>query len=672
MENEIRTSGFARMLDEASEEIGEVKTNNTFLRDELLNENKEYLPQEEIDALLGIISTKETVKEILLPVPHNEESEDCMNYYNKQFPIYKIPELGVEIELMNADRADKEEKDISIMGKISRTTESLHDIKDDTYKSEDNKYREFNRKWYSEMHHSSLGEHAIIKLWFNGVDIATAKLLEKGIYGISPTERSTRYFIEYTNKIDENLTGEELYNILKELYVIHPSMDLYDGKNTKEIKNKYYDYLKKATNNFIDVKEKAQEYIEKILPENKAKSKYLDIARQYLLTSSRTSVVITYNAVSLKNVLINLARGSETQRILVTHLHQMIMGFYPSLFSNLNLETYFSYEKNVISKLLLNYTENNENYLLEIAKFNPNFGYINKDLTDKNLWDKFDIRITNEKPAFKVSQVNVYKDCDMNKCLELMDLYSAKMEYAGNENNYFRGLQYPVRVVAKCYIDYGTWRDIQRHRISNNVYNDYNTPLLAIDNQHINSNAVYLIPNIELLDKKIEDSVIGKIFNNDKEKYEENKKELETFLFNKLEYMTNLYKTFLIEYSNYLISISDYNKYDKTSIINCNNIKMVEISSDLNLLAYRTTAIMNLDLRAIKHIVENRIIPAGHNSYRLFAISMFENTIHYIIPKMIEKEVLGFGNRDRFIRTLFRKVFSFNYYRNIIDRVKNI
>lgn len=687
MEKDINTSGFARMLDEASEEIGEVKsTNNSNLRDELLNENKEYLPQDEIDALLKIVSEKENEKEVLLPVPYEEIeeyddsindivtkaiSETVNNENYKQFQVYKIYELGVEIELMNADRAGKEEKDVSIMGKISRTTDSLHDIKDNTYKDRSNKYREFNEKWYSEMHHSSLGEHAIIKLWFNGVDIATAKLLEKGIFGVSPTERSTRYFIEYTKRIDENLEGEALYDILKELYVLHPSMDWHSGEECIEYKNKYYRYLRKATNNFIDVKEKAQEYIEKILPENKAKSKYLDIARQYLLTSSRTSVVITYNAVSLKNTIMNLARGTENQRILANHLHRMMIVFYPSLFSNLNLDNYLTYEKNTIFRMLYN-NASDDDYFLEMAKFNPNFGIIKKDLTDKNLWDNFSPRISSEKPTFKIEQVDIYKDCDMDLCLNLMDLYSAKNEFIGSDNEYFRGLQYPVRVVGKCYIDYGTWRDIQRHRISNNIYNDYNTPLLAIDNHNTSYDAVYIIPNIELLDKRIEDSVIDNAFNGKRENYEVFKEEMESYLSLKLENIVNVYKTFLTDYSNHLIHLHNTDDYDKDSIIICNNIKMIEMSSDLNLLAHRIIAIMNLDLRAIKHIVENRIISAGHNSYRLFAVSMFENTIHYIIPRMIEKEVLSFGNRDRFVRTLFKRLFTFDYYRNIIDKVKNI
>lgn len=676
---EINKTGYLKMLDDASEDIGETKSNNegeimeirydNTLRDELMNEG-EVLPQSEIDALLRAISPKKETLKSLLPVSGIDE--DIGNPSLRQRNPYTIPELGIEIELMNADRADKEEKDVSIMGKISRTTDSLHNIKNDTYRDKSDEYRKFNDKWYSEMHHSSLGEHAIIKLWFNGIDIATAKLLEKGIYGISPTERSTRYFIEYANKVDENLEGEELYNVLKELYVINPAF-VWEKDNSN--KNDYYNYLRKATNTFIEVKEQAQEYIEKIMPNNKAKSKYLDIARQYLLTSSRTSVVITYNAVSLKNVLINLARGSEIQRTLALHLHQMLMGFYPSLFGRLNLDLYMSYEKNVIHRIVYNHAIDDDEFYLKIGKFNPNLGLINKDLCSKELWDKFNPIISSLKPTFKVKQVDIDKNINMNDCLCLMDLYSATKEYSGNDNNYFRGLQYPVRVLAECQIDYGTWRDIQRHRISNNIYNDYNTPLLGMYGVTKDIyEPIYMIPNIEVLDSFDEDRIIEEVYNGSREVYESNKSSLEMILATKLKEMVDSYKNFL---SNYAIAMKSYDetlykKYEKESLTICNNIHMVELSSDMNLLAYRMTAIMNLDLRAIKHIVENRIIPAGHNSYRLFAMSMFENTVHYIMPKLVEKKVLTYQNKDIFVRTLFNHMFAFNHYKNIIDRVKNI
>lgn len=674
MDNRV-TSGYMRMIEDASEDIGEVKTNKDdlsmdSLRDDLYN-SMEFLPQSEIDSLMEAISHKETTKEELKPIEEYDD-EDISNFRIDGREKEIVAPYGIEIELMNCDRAQREEQDVSIMGKISRTTESLHDIKDETYKSNDGKYREFNKKWYSEMHHSSLGEHAIIKLWFNGVDITTAKLLEKGVYGVSPTERSTRYFIEYAKRVPEDIEGEKLYKILNELYVIHPMMDWKSGDATEKAKNAYYHYLVTATNTFIDIKEHAQDYIEKIMPNNKAKSKYLDIARQFLLSSSRTSVVITYNAVSLKNTIINLARGTKVQRELAIHLLNLAVANYPSLFYGLELEKYFSYEKNVVLKRIYKQSGKSSQYFEDIGNFNPNFGFIFKDLTDEWLWKNFLPTITSRKPMFKVRNVFVDENSNMDNCLSLMEMY--KEEFVNNENEFFRGLSYPVRVIADCQIDYGTWRDIQRHRISNNIYNDFNTPLLAMS-KHRDFSVIepeYMIPNIEVLDKKDEDKIIEEIYSGSRDAYESLKSSLDLYLSTRLKEMTDLYAKYLKDFAKYLVEKYKDSNYTEESIHIVNNITMVEISSDLNLLAYRMTAIMNLDLRAIKHIVENRIIPAGHNSYRLFAMSMFENTIHYVIPKMIEKKVLSFGCKNRFIRVLFKNLFEKEYYRNIIDRIKNI
>lgn len=674
---------FVRMLDEASEDTGELKTNtkgelnmeiryDNTLRDELLNK-EEALSQSEINDLLRAISSKETSLKTKNAVVL-DEIDDVSNPSTRNMHVCKIPELGIEIELMNSDRADKEEKDVSIMGKISRTTDSLHNIQNDTYREENEEYRNFNRKWYSEMHHSSLGEHAVIKLWFNGIDIATAKLLEKGIFGISPTERSTRYFIEYAKKVDESLSYENLYNVVKELYIIHPSMDWNTGIHTAEVKNKYYEYLRKATNTFIEVKDAASEYMDRIFCGNKVKSRYLDIARQYLLTSSRTSVVITYNAVSLKNVLINLARGTEVQRTIAISLYNMLMGYFPSLFCDLRLERYMKLEKNIIANLLLNRADDDEEYFLKMGRFNPNLGFIAKDLTNPKLWEKIKPIITSRKPAFNVKKVNLFEEVDMNDCLNLMDLYSVSPEFIASDMEYFRGLQYPVRVIADCQIDYGTWRDIQRHRISNNIYNDYNTPLLGIygHNDIDIHTPNYMIPNIEILDAFTEKGIIHNHYNDNRDTYLSNKSLFENVLSEKLRNMVDSYYELMKYLAGVLNEHFDYNGYDSNSVTIYNNIQMVELSSDLNLLAYRITTIMNLDLRAIKHIVENRIISAGHNNYRLFAMSMFENTIHYVIPKLVEKKMLTYENKDRFVRTLFVKVFNMDYYKNIIDSVKNI
>lgn len=314
----------------------------------------------------------------------------------------------------------------------------------------EDKSRQFHEKWVVGYGHSSIMEHAILSIAIENVSILLTKFLEDNRLA-SYTEKSTRYQVfdkEHYYK-PQSITESDLAQTYQETcdYLIDKYTELVE-KMTPFLKNKY---------------PKQEDELETVY-NMKIKNKVLDNLRCLLPVSILTNLGMTVNSRSLRWAIVKLASSDLKE------------------FQEIGEELKQCAEK--ITPTLLKHTEKNE----FIEKSNKSL----KEISDKSIKGTKQVRDNNvelveydKNGEDKVVCSILYK----NTGLPYLEIKQKVMNMTKEEKEEiikraFEGLgkfDIPIRetempeYVFDLLIDYGAFRDVQRHRICTQIGPDLDT-----------------------------------------------------------------------------------------------------------------------------------------------------------------------------------------------------
>ena len=498
----------------------------------------------------------------------------------------------------------KDMKCISSIGRISRSKKTLKE----NYKDiELEDHLKFNERWYKESNHRSLGDLASIHLDISGISIIAAKLLEIARIGVGFCEFSTRYVdIEKNNFEDLYYTptwldkdNEELknYKVITEMH-----FNAY-----KTVKNKINKKLKDEFGKEINKKNGI-----KLLDEKEI----LDNARYSLPTNTKVGLGIHCNVRALESIMIKMKWYSiifSEADLIYKELRKLVLK-NKAVLSTINIEkidsidttkAWFDNNNRIYWDLIplfheLSLNENLSAFAdkffekIEMTAKNQIYPYLNS-------YDKSSI-LPNKSVYFSNSILSKYL-----KNIKEKDLFH-------NENLYIPRLFELINFSYDCEIDFGSFRDISRHRICSMIYTPI--PIRFVSANDYFTDSYYLSPIM---------TQVRKLRN-------KNKKKLSKSLPDDLLFLD--YNQFQLRRYSSCVNIK--NQFDQKSIITgsyyYNDInKMKAFFRCIEYLAYtqplsaQIDFILDLNLREAIKIVNQRETKYGHPSYVEFARKLREN-----------------------------------------------
>jgi thymidylate synthase ThyX len=329
---------------------------------------------------------------------------------------------------------------------FAKTSRSPEPFDKNASELNEDKSRQFHEKWVINYGHSSIAEHAVLSLAMENVSILFTKVIEDNRLA-SYTEKSTRYQIfdkEHYYK-PENIMNSELVKEYQESCDF--SIDTYT-----ELFNKMTEYMKTR---FIKTEEESE-----ALYNIKIKNKVLDNIRYMLPVSCLTNLGMTINARNLSRAITKLLSHplKEMQEI-GQELKECASNITPTLLKHAEKSEFI--EKNDIrlaemSKTLEGEKKESQNDI-ELVHYDPQAEdkfiatilYKNTNLPFKEIMEK----------VKKLSMQEKQKIID--SAFENLDKYDTPI----------RETEIP-EYVFDVLIDYGAFRDVQRHRICTQINPD--------------------------------------------------------------------------------------------------------------------------------------------------------------------------------------------------------
>ncbi len=342
--------------------------------------------------------------------------------------------------------------------KCSRSPESFADI---AAELTDEKSADFHEKWVVGYGHSSVAEHATLHLAVENVSILATKVLEDNRLG-SYTEKSTRYQVFDRSKYykPENIMtsplGQEYENIMNEIFDSYTAL----SEPMKEfIRSKY---PKKE-------KESDKAYAATL------KARTCDNIRYMLPTATLTNLGITMNARNLERAIVKLlSHPLKEMNEIGEALKTETMKITPTLVKFADANAYIK-ETDIALKKLADeiLTDKPEpNLPVEIVDY------------DKDAENKLVTALLYKHSTQSYKQIKNKVDSMSNEMKEkVIDEALARRE----------SFDQPLRELEHSYytfdilMDYGAFRDVQRHRICTQTNQDvtiehgYETPTEIIE-----------------------------------------------------------------------------------------------------------------------------------------------------------------------------------------------
>jgi thymidylate synthase ThyX/thymidylate kinase len=398
----------------------------------------------------------------------------------------------------------------------------------------------FIEKWVLGYGHSSIAEGAVINLGIEGVSILATKVIEDNRLS-SFCEKSTRYvsFDRSSFYVDEKLKNSEFYpevkNLLDDLFHVY-----------SELSEPVLKYVKSVA--------PIQEGTTPSAWERACASRRFDAVRYLLPACTKTSLGWTVNARELSHAITKLLSSPlKEMNDIGEAVKRESSKILPSLLK-------FSDKSNYFIK-----TENEMNFLAESINVSPS----KKQEV---------VRLVCSPPKELSENILVasilyrYKSEPFEKIVEFVKKMSAEEKegvvdsYLGNMSQY----DYPMRELEHLnfsfdlIIDYGAFRDLQRHRMCSQT------------NQIFSSDLGFDIPtDIRALGKSFEEKYVLA-----------------------MEHAKSVYEKVRKKYPNeaqYLLP-----------------------------LGFRKRFLLTMNLREIYHLIKLRTIPLAHESYRKIAYKIYE------------------------------------------------
>lgn len=345
-----------------------------------------------------------------------------------------------------------EEQIAVAMAKCSRSPKPFNEIAQEITEEAASKFHE---KYVISYGHSSVAEIAVPNFVFEGVSIFASKILEslpRGAY----QEKSTRYQ-DFTEHAD--LRSEYLFDN----YFIPPELDDFE-----KLKQNYLGAMDKLFQAYSDFKSKIQVYADKVTEgqgKNKSRIKAFDSLRYILPIGTQTNLGMRLNARDCA-LLINKLLSSPVPEFQFygNKLQKIATEQLPSLVRHCDHNDFL----HLIQSESAGVTFNNLDAKGRIEKLGEGIQDRNHCLVDPfNL--SFEPATANKKALIDVAKAFLVHYTDVSSCQIKMDDGHAKEII--DDIMSVRGVHDPipdefgvVPVMAEMVMDYGAYRDLQRHR----------------------------------------------------------------------------------------------------------------------------------------------------------------------------------------------------------------
>jgi len=302
------------------------------------------------------------------------------------------------------------------------------------------KARKFHEKWIVGYGHSSVAEHAVASIAFENVSILATKVIEDNRLA-SFTEKSTRY----------QVFGHNCYHKPKKI------MKSSHGKLFEKTCDHFFDFYREITPKMIEfVKErypKPKDMNEKFY-ESVSKARACDIVRYILPAATLTNLAMTANARILEHGIRKLlSHPLDEMKDIGSMLKEEILKIIPTLVKYSDYNSYISETNLAMEELtpgILKLDGIESSSPVTLVDYNP------------EAEDKLVTAILYRYSKHPFNQIKkLVKKMDKKSKERIVDEFLNKM----SEHDWpLRELEH-INYTFDIMVDYGAFRDIQRHRI---------------------------------------------------------------------------------------------------------------------------------------------------------------------------------------------------------------
>jgi len=457
--------------------------------------------------------------------------------------IYTMNDLGLNPEVIAVAFA-----------KTSRSPESFKDIAKELT---DESSAKFHEKWVVGYGHASVAEHAMLSIAIENVSILASKVIEDNRLA-SYTEKSTRYQIFDKGRYYK--PASVLASKYSEQYC--DTLD-YIFETYEVVVHKLIEFIKKR-----DPQEQDQQIK---YWEASCKAKACDIARYLLPTATYTNLGMTINARGLEYALVKfLSHPIEEVRAIGREMKDVALNVTPTLIKFADEREYMKQYSEMIRKeshrVMDTLSPEQVKSAVELVWYDP-LGI-----------EKYITALLYRGGEYSYHQI--FQKVLRMSWQEKEMIVDASFKNRGPFDSAPRECEV-VEYMHDILMDYGAFRDIQRHRMSTQINQDV-TVVHGYDMPH------------EIIEANLE-------------------REFETAMARAAELYTALVSDFPYE-AQYVVP-----------------------------LAYRKRTLVSWNLRELHHVIALRSTPKGHPSYRRIAQELYSTIqqVHPLLAKYIRVDTSG-------------------------------
>jgi thymidylate synthase ThyX len=308
------------------------------------------------------------------------------------------------------------------------------------YSEAKEKARQFHERWIIGYGHSSVAEHAVASIAIEDVSILATKVIEDNRLA-SYTEKSTRYQIFDRNRY----------------YKPKKIMNSPYGKLFEKTCNHFFDTYNETIPKMIEfVKEKyprTKDMDEKFY-ESISKARACDITRYILPAATLTNLAMTANARTIEHAITKLlSHPLDEMRDIGKLMKEEVLKIIPTLVKYADYNPYIDETNKAMEELTKNVMKFNrivENKPVILVEFDPDAD------------DKLVTVLLYRYSKYPYSQIkSLVKKMSQKEKEKVIDEFLKRM---GKHDMPMRELEH-INYTFDIMIDYGAFRDIQRHRI---------------------------------------------------------------------------------------------------------------------------------------------------------------------------------------------------------------
>jgi thymidylate synthase ThyX len=367
------------------------------------------------------------------------------NFDSNIYVIFNLPPEVVAVLFAFVSRSPNSFRDNLlklVKGKELDAGKLIHGFAEQSidYSQAKQKAKEFHEKWVVGYGHSSVAEHACASVALEDVSIIASKIIEDNRLA-SYTEKSTRY-----QEFDRN-----------RYYKPKNLMDSELGKLYEETANYLFDV-------YAELIPKLVEYVKKLFPKSEkmndkfyetiSRARAFDIVRYILPAATLTNLAMTTNARNYEHAIRKfLSHHLEEIREIGAKMKEEVKKIIPTLVMFADKNDYLNETPNDMQELVPKMAGNAEP---------NNSAPVTLIDYDKDAYNKIVAamlyRFTHIPYAQAMEKVKALSEEDKEK---LIDTYLKKMTQHDWPMRELEHINYTFDIL----VDYGAFRDIQRHRI---------------------------------------------------------------------------------------------------------------------------------------------------------------------------------------------------------------